>query len=219
MTTDADADPVAAVAAPYIEHLNDEHGDWNVVLAKAFGGARDARRATVVGLDREGLDLEVDGDATRLVRVTFPAAITDESQLQRFGVELAREGRRLIGQDAPTRMERETAERATIRTFVTSVLRTEMVTRGVRQITFGGGDLATFEPLAADDFVYVLAPPPGRAALTVDASFTWEQFAAMAPAEQPVGAYYTVRRWRPTTAEMDVLFVLHGVGDEPAAGA
>ncbi len=34
--------------------------------------------------------------------------------------------------------------------------------------------------------------------------------------EQPVGAYYTLRRWRPEVAEMDVLMVLHD--DDGAAG-
>ncbi len=36
----------------------------------------------------------------------------------------------------------------------------------------------------------------------------------MAPEDQPIGAYYTVRRWRPDDREIDALFVLHGV-DEP----
>ena len=34
----------------------------------------------------------------------------------------------------------------------------------------------------------------------------------MPPEEQPVGAYYTVRAWRPEVAELDMLFVLHGEG-------
>jgi NADPH-dependent ferric siderophore reductase len=76
--------------------------------------------------------------------------------------------------------------------------------------------------LAPDQFLYVLAPPPGERELTIDASFTWEQYAAMPPARRPVGAYYTVRRWRPDQGEMDILFVLHGdssgqENDGPAA--
>ena len=35
----------------------------------------------------------------------------------------------------------------------------------------------------------------------------------MAPDERPIGAYYTVRRWRPDVAELDMLFVLHGDED------
>ena len=44
-------------------------------------------------------------------------------------------------------------------------------------------------------------------------TFTWEQFAAMPPDDQPIGAYYTVRRWRPDVHELDMLFVLHGDED------
>src|SRR5690606_926564 len=56
----------------------------------------------------------------------------------------------------------------------------------------------------------LLLPPPGRDALTIDASFTWEQYGTMPDDERPVGAYYTLRRWRPDVAELDVLMVLHG---------
>ena len=65
----------------------------------------------------------------------------------------------------------------------------------------------------------MLAPPPGRSELTIDAGFTWEQYATMSPDERPVGAYYTVRRWRPETAELDMLFVLHGIEGAAAAWA
>lgn len=96
-----------------------------------------------------------------------------------------------------------------LRTFLTSVARVEQVHPSLRRITFAGGDLATFEPLGPDTFLYVLLPPPGRSELTIDGSFTWEAWAAMAPEVRPVGAYYTVRRWDPATTELEVLFVLH----------
>src|SRR5690606_33843997 len=80
----------------------------------------------------------------------------------------------------------------------------------LRCITFAGGDLTTFAPVGPDSFLSVLLPPPGRDELTIDASFTWEQWAAMDELERPVGAYYTVRHWRPERAEIDMLVVLHG---------
>ena len=52
-------------------------------------------------------------------------------------------------------------ELAVIRTFVTSVRRTEQITRGVRQLTFGGGDLTSFIP-AAGGRVPVCAGPTAR---------------------------------------------------------
>jgi NADPH-dependent ferric siderophore reductase len=105
--------------------------------------------------------------------------------------------------------ERRMGQLAAIRTHLTSVVGVEDVHQHLRKITLGGGDLATFAPLGPDTFLYVLLPPPGRSTLTIDRGFTWEAWAQMADDERPVGAYYTLREWRPATAELDLLFVLH----------
>ena len=208
------SDPIAEFAPVFLAHINDEHADWALVVGRAFGGLPDAERATVVDLDRLGVGIDVvTAGTTHRVRVDFNEVATSTLQLQARGVALAVAARTRSGEQTPTSLELQAAELAAVRTFVTTVRRTEQITRGVRQLTLGGGDLATFSPLAADQFLYVLAPPPGRNELTIDAGFTWEQFAEMAPDEQPVGAYYTVRRWRPDSAEMDMLFVLHGADD------
>lgn len=109
------------------------------------------------------------------------------------------------------------AELATIRTFLTSVKAVQDVHDHLRRITFQGGDLSGFWWPSPDTFVYVLLPPPGRTELTIDQSFSWEGMSAMPPEDQPVGAYYTVRDWRPDAVELDALFVLHG--DEGHASA
>jgi len=101
-------------------------------------------------------------------------------------------------------------ERARIQTFITAVRSTTQVGPNMVQVTVGGGDLVGFEPLGADQFVYVLAPPPGRDRLLIDRHFTWTQYEEMAAAERPVGAYYTVRRWRPDDAEIDLVIVTGG---------
>lgn len=97
-----------------------------------------------------------------------------------------------------------------IRTFIAEVRAVEDIHPHLRQITFGGGDLETFAPAGPDTFIYVLLPPPGRDELTIDQSFTWIGYYEMSDEERPVGAYYTLRRWRPEVAEIDMLFVLHG---------
>lgn len=112
---------------------------------------------------------------------------------------------------------RAAAEAARIRTFLTEVVAVTDVGPHLRQITFGGGDLADFAPCGPDTFLYLLLPPPGRTELTVGRDFSWEQHARMDEAEKPVGAYYTLRRWRPEAAEVDVHLVLHG--DEGPASA
>jgi NADPH-dependent ferric siderophore reductase len=106
-----------------------------------------------------------------------------------------------------------------IRTFLTSVRAVEDLHPHLRQITFGGGDLTSFAPAGPDTFLYVLLPPPGRSALTIDQAFTWEGFQTMPEDDRPVGAYYTLRRWRPERAEVDVLFVLHGDSGPASAWA
>lgn len=103
-----------------------------------------------------------------------------------------------------------TEDLATITTFVTSVRATSQVGPNMVQVTVGGGDLVGFETLGADQFVYVLAPPPGRAVLTVGRDFTWTQYEQMRADERPVGAYYTIRRWRPADAEIDLVIVTSG---------
>jgi NADPH-dependent ferric siderophore reductase len=86
----------------------------------------------------------------------------------------------------------------------------------LRRIVVGGADLETLTRPAADAFVYVLLPPPGRSELTIDRTFTWEGYAGMAAAAQPVGAYYTVRSWDPVRGELTMLMVRHG-DDGPAS--
>ena len=99
-----------------------------------------------------------------------------------------------------------------IRTFLTHVSAVDTIHPHLRQITFAGGDLTTFEPLGPDSFCYLLLPPPGQDTLGIDQGFTWEQYSQMPPDARPVGAYYTVRRWRSHTSELDMLVVLHGDG-------
>jgi NADPH-dependent ferric siderophore reductase len=97
-----------------------------------------------------------------------------------------------------------------IRTFLTRVVAVTDVHAHLRRITFAGGDLAAFSPAGPDTFLYLLLPPPGRTELTIDQGFMWTGYDEMPEAERPVGAYYTLRHWRPGLQELDILCVLHG---------
>lgn len=103
------------------------------------------------------------------------------------------------------------------RTFITEVVDVAEVHPHLRRITFGGGDLATFTPAGPDTFLYVLVPPPGSSELTIDRSFSWEDYYGMPDDVRPVGAYYTLRHWDPEAQRLEMLFVLHG--DEGHASA
>lgn len=115
--------------------------------------------------------------------------------------------------------ERQADEIGRIKTFVTSVHAVADVNPHLRQVTFKGGDLVDFEPSGPDTFLYVLLPPPGRTELGVDRSFSWEAHALKDPSDRQVGAYYTLRAWRPEEAELDILMVLHGATGPASAWA
>lgn len=209
-------DLIAAFAPMAIEHVNDEHEDSVLFFARVLSGRRGAAKATVVGLDRTGLDAVVtDPDGEHAVRVDFAEPVADPSGITGALFELMIRARRQSGEPGTTSAERQMAEMAGIRTFLTSVSAVEDVHPHLRRITFAGGDLATFAPLGPDSYCYVILPPPGRDELGIDAGFTWERYGEMPEEERPVGGYYTVRHWRPATGELEMLFVLHG--DEGAA--
>jgi NADPH-dependent ferric siderophore reductase len=142
---------------------------------------------------------------------------TESAERETVESQLAEMAPDLIEMVNLTEAEERAAAIALIRTFVTTVVAVADIHPHLRQVTFGGGDLVGFEPLGPDTFLFLLLPPPGRRELTVGQDFTWERYHQMDEAEQPVGAYYTLRRWRPESAELDVLMVLHG--DEGHASA
>jgi NADPH-dependent ferric siderophore reductase len=217
---DEEIDPIASSAEHALAHLNGDHPDSLLLVGRILGGRRDATSARAVGVDRFGLDVVLDGPAgTTTARIGFARAAHDLGQLQVEALSLVLLARERSGEDGVTSAEALVAAMRSIRTFVTQVVRTEQLTPAMRQITVGGGDLVDFTPLAPDQFVHVLAPPPGRSELTVDRDFSWEAYQRMDPAERPVGAYYTVRRWRPDVHEIDLVVVLHGDAGEGSAWA
>jgi NADPH-dependent ferric siderophore reductase len=214
-STGAVDDPVAAYVAVHgqeiIDHLHEQHEDSLLFVARVLGRRPQATAAVVRGVDRSGVDVDItDPEGTHRARIDFAEEVTDPPALTGALLGLALRARAESGEPGQTSAERELTQLAAIRTFLTSVTAVEDVHPHLRRITFAGGDLATFSPIGPDTFLYVLLPPPGRDALTIDQSFTWEQLRQMPPEEQPVGAYYTVRAWRPEVAELDMLFVLHG---------
>ena len=216
MSTTED-DPIAAFVAAsgseLLERLNDDFEDSMVFVARVLAARPAARRAVVRGLDRHGIDLLVGDDAgEHTQRIEFAEPVSDPMALTGALFELVGRARAVSGEAGQTTAERNMVELAAIRTFLTTVSSVVDVHPHLRRITFAGGDLATFAPIGPDTFCYLLLPPPGSDTLAIDNTFTWEQHANMSPEEQPVGAYYTVRSWRPEVAELDMLFVLHGDG-------
>lgn len=84
-------DPVQPHAAGAIAHLNADHAEALVAMAKTLGGFPDTTAAMCTGADRYGLDLRVDtGRGVAYTRVGYAAPIDSYDQLRSATVELTR---------------------------------------------------------------------------------------------------------------------------------
>lgn len=80
-----------AIVAGVLAHMNDDHRDDNVLIARAFGPDAGARAAVMTGFDGEGGDWHVTGaDDTGLdVRVAWPGGpISERPEVRREIVAL-----------------------------------------------------------------------------------------------------------------------------------
>jgi NADPH-dependent ferric siderophore reductase len=213
------AEQIAEMQPLLIAHFNSSYGDALTILGRAHSGLDDVVEAELRGMTCETITLGVHTpDAVTDIVVPFDRPLADLADIQTVSVAAIAAARAKLGITQLTSAEIEAAALASIPTHITSVVATEMVTPHIKQITFGGGDLVNFRPVGPDQFIYVLAAAPGQAELPIDSSFTWEWYDATPADERPIGAYYTVRRWRPETAQLDMWFVLHGDGNDHVAG-
>jgi NADPH-dependent ferric siderophore reductase len=206
------ADHLAAQQAMLLETLNGLYDDATLLVGRILLDRRDATRATALSVTVDGLELRLDGpdgETTGTVPLPAPLGHIDELFLLFFAMVI--DARERSGEEGTTSVEQVIATAGGYRTFLTTVSAVVDVNPHLRRVTFQGGDLADgFAPVGPDTFLYLLLPPPGRTELTIDAGFSWEAVRDMAPEEQPVGAYYTLRAWRPEVHELDILMVLHG---------
>ncbi len=87
-------DPVSRGAAGAIAHLNDDHADALLDMARALGGAPQATAARCVDADRTGLDLVVRTPAGEIpVRVEYDERIDGPEGLRKATVKLAHRAR------------------------------------------------------------------------------------------------------------------------------
>lgn len=87
-------DPIAAVARSAVAHLNADHADALMIMARALGGHPDATAATCTAADRFGLDLSVDTPRGRATsRIGYAAPLRAADGLRAATVELARRAR------------------------------------------------------------------------------------------------------------------------------
>lgn len=92
--TAAQPDPVAPRATGAVEHLNADHADSLVAMAKALGGYPDTTAATCTGADRYGLDLRVETPrGMAYTRIGYAEPIDSIGELRSAAVELTRRAR------------------------------------------------------------------------------------------------------------------------------
>jgi heme iron utilization protein len=97
----AQPDPVVATAAHAARHLNEDHADVLVLVARALAGYDDATAATCARVDRYGLDLRVATPRGRAsARVAFAEPVTEPGGLRAASVELARRARGVLAERA-----------------------------------------------------------------------------------------------------------------------
>lgn len=94
-------DPVSEGAAGAIAHLNEDHADALLDMARALGGCPGATAARCLDADTAGLDLvaQVDG-SERPVRVSYDEPIEEPAGLRKATVKLAHRAREILGQQA-----------------------------------------------------------------------------------------------------------------------
>lgn len=99
---EAEIDPVAPQALYAVDHMNEDHADALLAMAKAFTGFSDATEATALRADRYGMDLGVvtpRGSAS--TRVEFLKPISEAGGLRTATVDLAKKAREILGEPAP----------------------------------------------------------------------------------------------------------------------
>ncbi len=90
----AQPDPVAPSAAGAVAHLNEDHADALLDMARALAGHSDATAAVCTAADRYGLDLTVTTPGgVAAARVAFATPADEPGGLRAATVELARRAR------------------------------------------------------------------------------------------------------------------------------
>lgn len=87
-------DPVAPQAAGAIAHLNADHAEALLAMARALGGYPDATTALCTAADRYGIDLRVGtGRGVAYTRIGYARPISSFSELRAAAVELTNRAR------------------------------------------------------------------------------------------------------------------------------
>jgi len=97
---DAEPDPLAEDAQGIIDHMNADHADTMVTMARAFTRASDTSAAAMTSVDRYGFELSVTtGAGPRPVRLAFDSQVHDKTAARKAIVAMVKAARAKL---APT---------------------------------------------------------------------------------------------------------------------
>ena len=86
--TAAQPDPLADAMAGIIEHMNADHRDSLVLLARRFAGI-EAEQATMTAIDRLGFQVRLEtAEGVRGARVAFPRAVSNPTEARSVFIEM-----------------------------------------------------------------------------------------------------------------------------------
>ncbi len=195
----------AAAIEATIDHLNDDHADTVLLVARHLvPGALDAE---LVRVDRVAATFSIrhGRGAQADVQLRFPSPAGTAHEAQGHLLAAVGEARAALDASVPlTSLERELRATAALATMHGRVAGVRRLTPNLLEATLAG-----FEgyPLkGGDEFVYVMVSHE-RGGISPD--YGMDQYRDRS-ADDPVrGAYYTVRRSRPDTGEIDLWVVEH----------
>jgi heme iron utilization protein len=94
----AEADPLAGEpAVEIIEHMNTDHADSMVLMARVLGGRPDATEAVMSAVDRYGFDVVTSGpDGRAILRLGFDSPVASPTAVRPAMVRLVERARRAM---------------------------------------------------------------------------------------------------------------------------
>jgi putative heme iron utilization protein len=91
----AQPDPLADAATEIIQHMNTDHGDALILLARGFAGI-DSQEVSMISVDRLGFQVRVKTqDGTRGARIAFLREVTNPTDARKVLVEMIGQARRM----------------------------------------------------------------------------------------------------------------------------
>ena len=90
---DAAPDPLAGAAAGILAHMNADHADSMILLARSHAGV-EATEAAMTSVDRLGFTLRLKtNEGMKGVRINFPQAVATPMETRTVLVEMVRQAR------------------------------------------------------------------------------------------------------------------------------